>query len=129
MLPLKLAAVALELLKPPWPVVPAPAKLSALAMLLPLISRAPPVFTTTALTPNGLLAMLLPLKILLLPAFNMAPLLTVAPPLKVLAADNCHVPPITDNKVAWLTLLSVILAVRTPLPLPFSVKVLLPVPL
>ena len=83
--PDEVAAVPLELRSAP--VLPPPLRVSALASVLPLRSKVPPL-TVIAPVPKG---PLVTLPVELAPALRV-PALTVVPPLKVLAPDSVQVP-------------------------------------
>lgn len=83
--PEDVAAVPLELTSAP--VLPPPWRVSALASVLPLRSKVPPL-TVMVPVPKG---PLVTLPVVLAPALRV-PALTVVPPLKVLAPDSVQMP-------------------------------------
>ena len=91
--PLAVAAVALELIKAPLLLKPAPLKLKALAALKPFRSAVNPELTVTKPLPNAPLVTEPAAPVEEMPALTKPPE-TVVPPVCVLAPDKVTVPPV-----------------------------------
>ena len=78
-LPLATAAVLLLLIKAPLLLMPVPFRLIALAMVLPLRSKTPPLITVIAPVPTGPLVTVPLVGVELAPIIKVAPRLTVVP--------------------------------------------------
>ena len=98
--PLAVTAVALELIKAPLLLKPAPLKLKALAVLKPFRSAVKPELTVTKPLPNAPLVTEPAAPVEEIPALTKPPD-TVVPPVCVLAPDKVTVPPaaLTVNKL------------------------------
>ena len=120
--PLAVTAVALELIKAPLLLKPAPLKLKALAVLKPFRSAVNPELTVTKPLPNAPLVTEPAAPVEEIPALTKPPE-TVVPPVCVLAPDKVTVPPaaLTVNKLAPETVPENVAANG------FSVSVLAPV--